>query len=40
MRELINWLLDSYNWVLMVVVVVFAVSMVYTMWQVRREDFR
>lgn len=40
MNELINWLLDSYNWLMIVGVVAFVGSAVYTAWMVRRVDFR
>lgn len=40
MNELTNWLLNSYNWLCIVGVFTFIVSVLYTMWQVRRMDFR
>lgn len=40
MNELINWLSDPYNWLCVVGVLAFIASVGYTMYRVRREDFR
>lgn len=40
MSGVINWLLSSYNWLCVVGVLAFVASVGYTMYRVRRWDFR
>lgn len=40
MSNVVNWLLDSYNWPCVVGVLMLAASVGYTMYRVRRVDFR